>query len=231
MSQVLWLCRKPWKVNPRRMGWRPRVLPSAAGRKTRRRKVERHSQVPEAVVNTNPNGWLSRCSRSRSTRNAGRRRAFWVGPATVVPGFVECTEVRVDGEGAALEVELAAVQAGEFAPPAAGPHGRDDQQVRYPAAERAGLFSDGHDLFRGGPDPFRDDPAGASSAAAAFVDGVGRDEVLVGGVGEDHRQQVEQAGHGGGGVALSQGFGPEADVEGGDGVEGRSTEPGQDVAA
>jgi hypothetical protein len=58
ISQVLWLCRSPWKVNPGRTGtvrtggsarsW----LPSTAGRRIRRMNVERHSQVPLGVVNT-----------------------------------------------------------------------------------------------------------------------------------------------------------------------------------
>jgi hypothetical protein len=74
-------------------------------------------------------------------------------------------------------------------------------------------------------------PARTPTAAAALVDRVGRDEVLVGGVGEDHRQQVDQAGDGAGGVALGEGLRPQGDVERGDRGERRGAEAGQEVAA
>nr|WP_235999412.1 hypothetical protein [Qaidamihabitans albus] len=144
---------------------------------------------------------------------------------------MQCSEERVDGEDAVVEVELAAVQAGEFAPAAAGPGGGDDEQVGHAASEHGCLVGDADDLLRCGPDPFGADVAVASSAAAVFVDWVGGDESLVGGVGEDHRQQVEQACDGGGGVALGECFGPEGDIEGADGAERCRAEVGQDVAA
>lgn len=78
----------------------------------------------------------------------------WAEPA-VVPGLVQGAEEGVDGQHAVVDVEVVAVQAGEFAPAAAGPGGGDDQQIGHPAAELAGLFGDINNLFRGSPDPFR----------------------------------------------------------------------------
>jgi hypothetical protein len=130
-----------------------------------------------------------------------------------------------------VEVEVVAVQAGEFAPAAAGPGGGDDQQSGGLAAERGGLVGDADDFRWGGPDLFGFDVVAAASAAASFVDGVVGDEVFVGGVGEDHREQLGDAGDGGGGVAaLVEVDDPRADGECGDVVKWRVAPAGVDVA-
>jgi hypothetical protein len=57
-------------------------------------------------------------------------------------GLVQRAGVRVDGDGAAMEVDVVALQAGEFTPPAAGPRGGDHQQAGGRPAEAAGLVGD-----------------------------------------------------------------------------------------
>lgn len=58
---------------------------------------------------------------------AGRQMGFQRAEPAAASGFVQGAEEWVDGEEAVVEVELAAVQADQFAPAAAGPGGGDDQ--------------------------------------------------------------------------------------------------------
>jgi hypothetical protein len=98
-------------------------------------------------------------------------------------------------------VDVVAVQADELAPAAAGPGGGDDQQSGGRSAEGGGLVGDAQDLFRGGPDSLGCGSARAAAAVSSTLDGIGGNEVLVDGVGEDHRQQLDPAGDGDGGVS------------------------------
>jgi hypothetical protein len=60
--------------------------------------------------------------------------------------FVQGAGVRINGDGAAVEVDVVAVRACQFAPAAAGPGGGDDQQACGLAAECGGLVGDAQDL-------------------------------------------------------------------------------------
>jgi hypothetical protein len=76
------------------------------------------------------------------------------------------------------------------------------------------------------------DAVAVSSAASSAVNGVGWDESIVGGVGEDHRQEFDDAGDGGVDVAEGVEVGdPLVDAERGDRVDGRASPAEQDVAA
>ncbi|UJW30978.1 hypothetical protein L3Q67_38230 [Saccharothrix sp. AJ9571] len=131
-----------------------------------------------------------------------------------------------------FQSDVVAMESGEFAPAAAGPGGGDDQEAGDGAAQQRCLVGDAQHLIRQGPDPLWGNASGASAAAPSASDWVEGDEAFVGGVGQDHGEQVELARHGGWCVAGSVEFsGPFGDVEGGDGAERGGAEVGQDVAA
>jgi hypothetical protein len=122
---------------------------------------------------------------------------------------------RVDGDDATVEVDVVALEAGEFAPVAAGPGGGDDEQSGGGAAEYGCLFGDPYDVFGHREDFLR---AGggvvpSTAAAASSLDWVGGDEVLVDRVVEHHGEHGEDLRHGGGGVAFAQVFQPDCDVD------------------
>ena len=127
------------------------------------------------------------------------------------------------------QVEVVAVQAGELAPPGAGPGGGDQQQAEVGGGEPGGVQRHSQGLFGGDPHRFGDGVVVAASAALA-ADGVGRDEALVGGVAEDHREDLEDGGDGGGGVAAgAELVRPDVDRGAGDVAQRGGPPPRQDV--
>jgi hypothetical protein len=79
---------------------------------------------------------------------------------------VQGADVWVDDDAGVVEVGVAALQAGEFAPAGAGVGG-GDQEYRGPGAdEGGGVVGEVHCLVGGGPDVFESFVVVASAAAA-----------------------------------------------------------------
>ncbi len=121
-----------------------------------------------------------------------------------------------------------ALQGGHFAPAALGPGGGDDQDGVAAVVELFGLVGAAQDFLRGWPRAFLGDAEGAFAASVVY--GVGGEQAVFDGVGEDAAEQADDAFDGGvfvaGGVQVG---GPLADVAGEDVVEGAGAEAWRDV--
>lgn len=97
--------------------------------------------------------------------------------------FVEGADVWVDDDGGVVEVEVGALESGEFAPACAGPGGGDEQDSGPGTDQGGGVVGHVERFLGGGPDLSPGFDAGAF-AAPPGADGVGGDQFLVGGVDE-----------------------------------------------
>ena len=71
---------------------------------------------------------------------AGAGGCFGRSEPLAVGGFLERADVGIDDDDAVVEMGVVALQAGEFAPSAAGPRGGDDQDGAGAAVESFGLL-------------------------------------------------------------------------------------------